>query len=79
MWHVTVQSHSSSRKRRYDDISVSIQEHIDERTDELMEEGMPRDEAERTARREFGNVALMRGAEPRGVAVAAGSNRCWRI
>ena len=35
-----------SRNRRYDDISVSIQEHIDERIDELMEEGMPRDEAE---------------------------------
>lgn len=48
------------RSRRYDDISVSIQEHIDERTDELMEEGMSRDEAERTARRTFGNVALLR-------------------
>jgi predicted permease len=49
-----------SRNRRYDDISVSIQEHIDERADELMEEGMPHDEAERTARREFGNVTLLR-------------------
>jgi len=48
------------RKRRYDDISVSIQEHIDERTDELMDEGMPRDVAERTARRAFGNVTLLR-------------------
>jgi predicted permease len=47
------------RNRRYDDISVSIQEHIDERIDELMEEGMPRDEAERSARREFGNVTLL--------------------
>ena len=49
-----------SRNRRYDDISVSIQEHIDERIDELMEEGMSRDEAERTARRDFGNVTLLR-------------------
>jgi predicted permease len=49
-----------SRNRRYDDISVSIQEHIDERADELMEEGMPHDEAERTARRDFGNVTLLR-------------------
>src|ERR1700722_8988923 len=49
-----------SRNRRYDDISVSIQEHIDERTDELMEEGMSREEAERTARRDFGNVTLLR-------------------
>jgi len=47
------------RKRRYDDISVSIQEHIDERIDELMEEGMSRDEAEHAARREFGNVTLL--------------------
>src|SRR6202044_2538106 len=48
------------RNRRYDDISVSIQEHIDERIDELMAEGMPRDEAERAARRDFGNVTLLR-------------------
>ncbi len=48
------------RNRRYDDISVSIQEHIDERTDELIEEGMSRDAAERTARRDFGNVTLLR-------------------
>jgi predicted permease len=52
-------SHVFARKRRYDDISVSIQEHIDERIDELMEEGMSRDEAERTARRDFGNVTLL--------------------
>ena len=48
------------RNRRYEDIAVSIQEHIDERIDELVEEGMPRDEAERSARRDFGNVTLLR-------------------
>jgi predicted permease len=48
-----------SRSRRYDDLSASIHEHIEERTDELMAEGMLRDDAERTARREFGNVTLM--------------------
>ena len=48
------------RKRRYDDISVSIKEHIDERIDELMGEGMPRVVAEQTARREFGNVTLLK-------------------
>ena len=53
-------SHFFFRNRRYDDISVSIQEHIDERIDELMEEGMSRDKAERTARRDFGNVTLLR-------------------
>jgi len=47
------------RKQRYDDISVSIQEHIDERIDELVEEGHARVEAERMARREFGNTTLL--------------------
>ena len=48
-----------SRRRRYRDLSVSIEEHIAERADELEEEGMPRTQAEQTARREFGNVALI--------------------
>jgi predicted permease len=47
------------RRRRYDDLSVSIQEHIEERTEELIDEGMPRGQAEQTARREFGNVTLI--------------------
>ena len=46
------------RDRRYNDIDVSIHEHIQERADELVEEGMPRAQAEQSARREFGNVAL---------------------
>ena len=48
-----------SRRRRYDDISASIQAHLDEKVDELMEEGMSRAQAEKTARRDFGNVALI--------------------
>jgi hypothetical protein len=44
------------RGRRYDDLSVSIREHIEERTEELVEEGRPRKEAEQAARREFGRV-----------------------
>jgi len=48
------------RRRRYDDLSLSIQEHIDERTEELVDEGIPRGQAEQTARREFGNVTLLR-------------------
>ena len=47
-----------SRRRRYNDIAVSIQEHIAERTEELMAEGLPRKDAEQAARREFGNPAL---------------------
>jgi predicted permease len=48
-----------SRRRRYDDISVSILEHIVERTEELLNEGLSRKEAEQAARREFGNVTLL--------------------
>lgn len=47
------------RGRRYEDLVVSMEEHVEERTEELMEEGLPRDEAARRARREFGNVTLM--------------------
>jgi macrolide transport system ATP-binding/permease protein len=54
-----------ARRRRYDDLSVSIQEHLDEKIDELMDGGMSREEAARAARRAFGNVALIeeRGRE----------------
>ena len=48
-----------SRRRRYDDLTVSISEHIAERAEELMDDGMPRAQAEQTARREFGNVTLI--------------------
>jgi predicted permease len=48
-----------AKRRRYDDLSVSIQEHIEERAEELIEEGMTPDQAMRTARREFGNVTLI--------------------
>jgi putative ABC transport system permease protein len=53
------------RQRRYDELSESIQEHLEELTAELMEQGMSREEAVRAARREFGNVTLMeeRGRE----------------
>jgi predicted permease len=47
------------RRRRYNDLSVSIAEHIVERAEELIAEGMPRTEAEQKAHREFGNVALV--------------------
>ena len=45
-----------TRRRRYDELSKSIREHLDEKIADLMDHGMTRDEAERTARREFGNV-----------------------
>lgn len=49
-----------ARRRRYEDIAVSIQEHIDERADELEAEGVVRAEAEQQARREFGNVTVLK-------------------
>jgi predicted permease len=49
-----------SRRRRYDDLSASIQEHLEEKTEELMEGGMPRAQAEQMARREFGNVTQVK-------------------
>jgi predicted permease len=48
-----------SRRRRYEELSESIREHLDEKTADLMDRGMTRDEAERAARREFGNVTLI--------------------
>jgi len=48
-----------SRRRRYDELSESIREHIDEKIVDLMDRGMTLERAEHAARREFGNVALI--------------------
>jgi len=48
-----------SRRRRYKDLSVSIHEHLEEKADELMDEGMSREQAMEAARRAFGNVWLI--------------------
>jgi predicted permease len=48
-----------SRRRLYDDLSEEIQEHLDEKIEELVASGMSRKEAAAAARREFGNVTLM--------------------
>ena len=45
-----------SKQRRYEELSESIQEHLSERIEELVESGMPREDAEFAAKREFGNV-----------------------
>jgi predicted permease len=54
-----------ARGRQYDELSESIREHIDEKIADLMDDGMTQAEAERAARREFGNIALIeeRGRE----------------
>jgi predicted permease len=48
-----------SRNRRYDDLAVSIEEHIAERTEELMEDGLSREEARQRAYRKFGNATVI--------------------
>jgi predicted permease len=48
-----------SRRRRYDEIAESIREHLEEKIEDLMEDGLSREEAIRQAHREFGNVTLI--------------------
>lgn len=47
------------RSRFYEDLSGEIQQHLNEKTDELVSEGKSREEAAQTARRSFGNVTLI--------------------
>jgi putative ABC transport system permease protein len=57
-----------SRRRIYSDLSAEIQEHLDERVEELIAQGMPENDAAATARREFGNATL----------IAEDSRAVWR-
>src|SRR6516225_5550156 len=54
-----------SRRRIYSDLSEEIQEHLEEKIDELVASGASREEATYAARREFGNATLIeeRGRE----------------
>lgn len=47
-----------SRRRLYNNLSGEIQEHLEEKIDELVASGMSRKEATAAARREFGNITL---------------------
>lgn len=47
-----------SRKRIYTELSESIQEHLEEKIDELIENGMSPEDASRAAKRSFGNATL---------------------
>ena len=48
-----------SRRRMYRELSEEIQAHLDEKVEELVAEGMSREDAMRAARRQFGNVGLI--------------------
>jgi hypothetical protein len=48
-----------SRKRLDQELTEEIQAHLDEKIEELIGEGMSREEAKRSARLEFGNVGVI--------------------
>src|SRR5262252_2084806 len=48
-----------SRRRLYSELSEEIQAHLDEKVEELVADGMSREDAIYAARREFGNVGLL--------------------
>jgi predicted permease len=48
-----------SRRRRDKEIAESIREHLEEKIEELMEDGLSREDATHAARREFGNPTLI--------------------
>ena len=47
------------RRKIYGDLAEEMRLHLEERTEQLMKEGMSRKEAEQTARRAFGNSTLL--------------------
>ncbi len=47
------------RRKIYGDLAEEMRLHLEERTEQLMSEGMSRNEAEQTARRAFGNSTLL--------------------
>src|SRR5215472_470797 len=53
------------RRQIFRDLADEIQQHIDEKVEALMAEGLSRDDAEFVARRDFGNVTRIeeRGRE----------------
>src|SRR5580658_3847679 len=48
-----------SRRRLYNDLSGELQQHLEEKIEELVATGMRRSDSTAAARREFGNVALV--------------------
>ena len=48
-----------SRRRLYNELSDEIQQHIEEKIEELVATGLPRKEAAAAARRQFGNVTMI--------------------
>jgi predicted permease len=51
--------HLLSRDRYYDELSESVREHLEEKIADLMDRGLSREQAERAARMQFGNVTAV--------------------
>src|SRR5579864_7434264 len=51
--------HLFSRRKLYDELSEEIREHLEEKIEDLVANGISREEATYAARREFGNVTLI--------------------
>ena len=47
------------RENLYNDLAAEMREHIEEKTEQFMREGMSREEAEHAARRAFGNATVI--------------------
>ena len=48
-----------TRRHRYNELSESIREHLEEKIADLTDHGMTREQAEQAARRDFGNVTVI--------------------
>src|SRR5882757_6130016 len=48
-----------ARRHVYNDLAEEMRMHLDEKIEELVATGVPREEAEQQARREFGNATLL--------------------
>jgi predicted permease len=51
--------HLFSRRRLYNELSAELQQHLEEKIEELVATGLSKKEATATARRQFGNLALI--------------------
>ncbi len=53
-----------SRRRMTDDLSDEMRQHLEEKIEVLVADGMPREEAVHAARRAFGNATLIEQRSP---------------
>jgi hypothetical protein len=67
-----------SRRRLYNDLSDEIREHLEEKIEELVVNGIPRREATAAAHCEFGNVTLVE-QDSREVWRWPGTSEFWTI